>query len=136
MSEFEEMGPIDWLQTPDYTPLRDYTDLIMAGKWEAGLAKYNEMEPGRQLFNDFFWPNYRNGVYVVAFWKYWFELKGVISGHKVRTPLLNMTKEEEEDWLRERVQMIEAGTFDTTKTELKPYPLQQGGDFTQGKIGI
>ncbi len=127
----------NWLlQTPTYTPLRDYTDLIMAGKWEEGLAKYDEMEPGRQLLNEFFWHNYRKGVYVVAFWKYWFELKGVISNHIVRTPLLNMTREEE-DWLRERVEMLEAGTAPREKSELKPYPLQQGGgDVTQGKIGV
>jgi hypothetical protein len=88
-----------------------------------------------QLLNEFFWPNYRNGVYVVAYGKCWFELKGVISGHKVRTPLLNMTKEEE-DWLRTRIQMLEAGIAPADKPDLEPYPLQQGGDATAGRIGI
>jgi hypothetical protein len=47
-----------------------------------------------------------------------------------------MTREEE-DWLRERVEMLEAGTAPREKSELKPYPLQQGGgDFVPGKIGI
>ena len=114
------------LQTPDYTPIRDYTDLIMAGKWEEGIKKYDEIEPGRQLLNDFFWHNYRRGVYVVGFWKYWMELKGVISGHKVRTPLVNMTKKEEE-WLAGRFKMLQEGVHPRSKGELLPYPLQQGG---------
>lgn len=113
------------LQTPDYTPIRDYTDLIMAGEWEKGIAKYDEIEPGRQLLNDFFWHNYRKGVYVVGFWKYWMQLKGVISGHKVRTPLLNMTKEEEA-WLEKRIKMLEKGIHPRSKPELSPYPLQHG----------
>jgi hypothetical protein len=70
----------------------------------------------------------------VGFWKYWMELKGVISGHKVRTPLINMTKEEEE-WLKKRVQMLEEGTAPRSKSELAPYPLQQGGS-SQGRISI
>ena len=111
------------LQTPDNTPLRDYTDLIMGGKWEEGLKVYDSMEPGRQLLNDFFWHNYRRGVYVVGFWKYWMELKGVISGHKVRTPLLNMTKEEEE-WLKGRVEQLERGEAPRSKPVLTPYPRQ------------
>jgi dihydrodipicolinate synthase/N-acetylneuraminate lyase len=117
------------LQTPDYTPIRDYTDLIMAGKWEEGIAKYDEIEPGRQLLNDFFWHNYRKGVYVVGFWKYWMEMKGVISGHKVRTPLVNMTKEEEE-WLEKRFKMLMAGEHPRSKGELLPYAQQGGGRIT------
>jgi hypothetical protein len=93
------------------------------------------MAAGRQLLNEFFWHNYRKGVYVVAFWKYWFELKGVITGHKVRTPLLNMTKEEEQ-WLKTRVEILEAGTGPADIADLKPYPRQMGGDFEPGKIGI
>ena len=85
-----------------------------------------EIEPGRQLLNDFFWHNYRRGVYVVGFWKYWMELKGVISGHGVRTPLINMTAEEE-TWLRERFAMLERGEHPRSRPELVPYPLQQGG---------
>jgi 4-hydroxy-tetrahydrodipicolinate synthase len=111
------------LQTPDYTPLRDYTDLIMAGKWEEGLKKYDEMEPGRQLLNDFFWHNYRRGVYVVGFWKYWMELKGVVTNHQVRTPLINMTTEEEQ-WLEKRFRMLAEGTGPRSKAELKAYPRQ------------
>jgi hypothetical protein len=59
----------------------------------------------------------------------------VISGHKVRTPLLNMTKEEEV-WLKGRVEMLEAGVAPTEKPELRPYPLQQGGEVPAGRIGI
>ena len=121
------------LQTPEDTPLRDYTDLIMAGKWEEGLAKYNSMEQGRQLLNDFFWHNYRRGVYVVGFWKYWMQLKGVVTGHRVRTPLINMTKEEEE-WLEGRMKLLEAGEHPRSKGDLSPYPLQQGGDPTKVSI--
>jgi dihydrodipicolinate synthase/N-acetylneuraminate lyase len=123
------------LQTPTYTPIRDYTDLIMAGKWEEGIKKYDEIEPGRQLLNDFFWHNYRKGVYVVGFWKYWMELKGVISGHKVRTPLLNM-KPEEEQWLKDRWALLEAGKHPRSKSELKPYPQQTGGDASGGRLTI
>ena len=122
------------LQEPGNTPIRDYTDLIMAGKWEEGLKKYDSIEDGRQLLNDFFWHNYRRGVYVVGFWKYWMELKGVISGHKVRTPLLNMTKEEEE-WLAGRFKMLQEGIHPRSKGELLPYPLQQGG-APSGRIAL
>jgi 4-hydroxy-tetrahydrodipicolinate synthase len=123
------------LQEPGNTPMRDYTDLIMAGKWEEGLKKYNEMEPGRQLLNEFFWPNYRKGVYVVAFWKYWLELKGVVSGHKVRSPLLNLT-EEEEAWLKGRVELLAKGEGPTTMKPLTPYPLQVRDSSPTGPMGI
>ncbi len=118
------------LQEPGNTPIRDYTDLIMAGKWEEGLKKYDEIEPGRQLLNDFFWHNYRKGVYVVGFWKYWMEMKGVISGHKVRTPLVDMTKEEEE-WLRTRFDLLQKGEHPRSKGELRAYALQQQGNVAQ-----
>ena len=55
----------------------------------------------------------------MAFWKYWFELRGVISSHMVRTPLPSMTKEEEV-WLKERVEMLEAGVAPTERPELRP----------------
>lgn len=113
------------LQTPEHTPLRDYTDLIKAGKWDEGLAVYDSMEPGRQLLNDFFWPNYRKGVYVVGFWKYWMELKGVVSGHRVRTPLLNIT-EEEMAWLKGRVEALENGTGPRSKPIMESYANQVG----------
>ncbi len=122
------------LQTPDYTPIRDYTDLIMAGKWEEGLKKYDEIEPGRQLLNDFFWHNYRKGVYVVGYWKYWMQLKGVISGHAVRTPLINMTKDEEK-WLEDRFKLLMDGKHPRSLDELKPYASQMGGPSVQG-IGV
>lgn len=111
------------LQTPEHTPLRDYTDLIKDGKWEEGLKIYDSMEQGRQLLNDFFWPNYRKGVYVVGFWKYWMELRGVVSGHKVRTPLLDIT-DEEMAWLKGRVEQLEAGNGPRSKPPLLPYANQ------------
>ncbi len=114
------------LQTPTDTPIRDYTDLIMAGKWEEGIAKYDSIEQGRQLLNDFFWHNYRKGVYVVGYWKYWMQLKGVISGHQVRTPLLNMKKDEEE-WLEKRFAMLMNGEHPRGLGELKSYPQQGAG---------
>jgi 4-hydroxy-tetrahydrodipicolinate synthase len=123
------------LQQPDYTPIRDYSDLIMAGKWEEGLKKYSEIEAGRQLLNEFFWHNYRKGVYVVAFWKYWLELKGVVSGHKVRSPLLNMT-EAEEDWLKGRVELLAKGEGPTSMKPLKPYPLQVADTSSSPLAGI
>jgi dihydrodipicolinate synthase/N-acetylneuraminate lyase len=123
------------LQEPGNTPIRDYTDLIMAGKWEEGLKKYDEIEPGRQLLNDFFWHNYRQGVYVVGYWKYWMQMKGVISGHRVRTPLVNMTPDEEK-WLEERFKLLQEGKHYRSKGELTPYPLQQGGAAPSGRLAI
>lgn len=90
------------LQTPTYQPIRDYTQLIMNGQWDEGIAKYNEVEPGRQLLNDFFWENYRKGVYVVGYWKYWLKLLGLIGNERVRTPLINIT-EDQKIWLEKRV---------------------------------
>ncbi|MHC4427422.1 MAG: hypothetical protein ACYS0D_02310 [Planctomycetota bacterium] len=54
------------------------------------------------------------------------QLKGVISGHKVRTPLINMTKDEEA-WLEKRFKMLMAGEHPRGLGELKPYPQQTGG---------
>ncbi len=122
-----------WKTADDYTPIRDYTDLIMAGKWEEGLKKYDEIEPGRQLLNNFFWHNYRTGVYVVGFWKYWMELKG--SSHRVRTPLVNMTAEEEE-WLRNRFKLLQEGKHPRSKGELSPYPLQRGAAASAARLSI
>jgi len=90
------------LQTPTYQPIREYTKLIMNGQWEQGIAKYNEVEPGRRLLNDFFWENYRKGVYVVGYWKYWLKLRGLISNEVVRPPLINIT-EDQKSWMEKRV---------------------------------
>ena len=98
------------------------------------MKLYNSIEPERQLLNEFFWPNYRQGVYVVAFWKYWLELKGVVSGHKVRSPLLNLT-EEEEAWLKGRVELLAKGEGPTTMPPLTPYPLQVA-DNSASLVGI
>ena len=111
------------LQEPGYTPLREYTDLIMAGKWEEGLKKYNEVEPGRQLLNEFFWPNYRRGVYVVGYWKYWLKMKGLPISHRVRPPLLDLTIKEQE-WLAERVKKVMDGTYTPPYPPVEPYSLQ------------
>jgi hypothetical protein len=47
-----------------------------------------------------------------------------------------MTKEEEQ-WLKMRVEMLEAGTAPREKSELKPYPRQQGGgEIASGRVGI
>ena len=62
------------------------------------------------------------------------EMKGVISGHKVRTPLVNMTKKEEE-WLAGRYKLLIEGKHPRSKGELLPYPLQQGGDVG-GRIAM
>ncbi len=78
-----------------------------------------------RLLNDFFWPNYRKGVYVVSYWTYWMQLKGIISGHKVRAPLVIMTKEEEE-WLEKRIAMLQAGEHPRGLGTLLPYPQQTG----------
>jgi hypothetical protein len=60
------------------------------------------------------------------------QLKGVISGHKVRTPLINMTKEEEQ-WLEKRFRMLQEGKHPRDLGELSPYPLQEGGT---GPLGL
>ena len=78
------------------------------------------------MLNDFFWHNYRRGVYVVGYWKYWMEMKGVISSHTVRTPLINMTKDEEA-WLEKRFDMLKKGEHPRGLGELKSYPQQSGG---------
>ena len=61
-----------------------------------------EVEPGRRLLNDFFWENYRKGVYVVGYWKHWLQLKGLMSTPLVRPPLINIT-EDQKAWLAKRV---------------------------------
>jgi len=51
------------------------------------------------------------------------ELKGIKHSHTVRTPLINMTKEEE--WLKNRVELLAKDKSPTSLTELKPYPQQE-----------
>jgi hypothetical protein len=103
--------------------------------WDEGIKKYDEIEPGRQLLNDFFWHNYRKGVYVVGFWKYWMQLKGVISGHKVRWPLVDMTPDEEK-WLKNRFEMLQKGTHPRSKGELLPYPQQRAGASAPSQVAL
>ncbi len=64
----------------------------------------------------------------MGFWKYWMEIKGVVSGHKVRSPLIDMTAEEEA-WLIGRMDLLERGECPRSKGELSPYPRQTGGSI-------
>jgi hypothetical protein len=53
----------------------------------------------------------------------------------VRTPLINMTAEEEE-WLRKRFKLLQEGKHPRSKGELSPYPLQQGGDVPSARVSL
>jgi hypothetical protein len=63
------------------------------------------------------------------------QMKGVISGHRVRTPLVNMTSDEEK-WLEERFKLLKEGKHYRSKGELSAYPLQQGGSSSSGRITL
>ena len=85
------------IQKPGYTPLKDYTALVMQGRIEEAAAINQSLEPARAIFNKWLrdpWPARR--VMPIAYLKTWSELLGMVGG-PVRPPLLQTTPTEREE---------------------------------------
>jgi 4-hydroxy-tetrahydrodipicolinate synthase len=85
------------LQKPGYTPLKDYTALVMQGRNEEAATVNQSLEPARNIFNKWLrdpWPTRR--LMPIAYLKTWSELLGMVGG-PVRSPLLQTTPAEREE---------------------------------------
>jgi 4-hydroxy-tetrahydrodipicolinate synthase len=85
------------IQKPGYTPLKDYTELVMQGRNEEAAIINQSLEPARAIFNKWLrdpWPARR--VMPIAYLKTWAELLGMVGG-AVRPPLLQITDGEREE---------------------------------------
>ena len=85
------------MQKPGYTPLKDYTGLVMQGRIEEAAKVSQSLEPARAIFNKWLrdpWPSRR--VMPIAYLKTWAELLGMAGG-PVRPPLLQITPAEREE---------------------------------------
>lgn len=82
------------LQTPSWQPMRTYTDLALAGDFEAASAACAELEPVRALATKWLygqWNEHR--IHPVPFIKVWSGLLGMAGG-RVRPPLDQVSVEQ------------------------------------------
>jgi 4-hydroxy-tetrahydrodipicolinate synthase len=82
------------LQKPGYTPIKDYTALVMRGQVAEAAIIAQGMEPARKLFDKWLrnpWPARR--LMPIAYLKAWCGLLG-LAGGAVRSPLLQITPAE------------------------------------------
>jgi 4-hydroxy-tetrahydrodipicolinate synthase len=80
-------------QTPEWKPIREYTDLAFAGRMSEAVVSYYKLDPLRRILSDAFWKSFSKGVEPLSTLKYWAELLGLRCG-PVRPPLLPMSEEE------------------------------------------
>lgn len=84
------------LQKPGYTPLKDYTALVLAGEIDAAATIAERLDPARKLFEKWLrqpWLDRR--VMPIAYLKAWCDLLGMVGG-PVRSPLLQVMPTERE----------------------------------------
>ncbi len=83
------------LQKPGYTPIKDYTALVLAGQMQEATALARSLNPARQVFDKWLrdpWATRR--VMPIAYLKAWSDLMGSMVGGAVRPPLLPITSAE------------------------------------------
>ncbi len=88
-------GPFT-IQKPGYTPMRDYTALVLAGKIDEAAQVAQGLEPARKIFDKWLrepWSARR--LMPIAYLKVWCDLLGLVGG-PVRSPLLQATPDERE----------------------------------------
>ena len=85
------------MQTPDYTPLADYTELALNGDMEKAWEIYWSLHDIRSLMDHLWAPPMGIGIYPVAHLKYWEGLVGMTGGPlKLRpTPHLHAHEKEQ-----------------------------------------
>ena len=85
------------LQKPGHTPLKDYTELALQGRFEEAAVIANNFEPERKTFEKWIrdpWPT--RHLMPIAYLKAWCDLLGMTGG-AVRSPLLQATAAEREE---------------------------------------
>jgi 4-hydroxy-tetrahydrodipicolinate synthase len=81
-------------QRPDFQPLREYTDLGLAGRFAEAEERSHALDPIRQV-----WDKWQSRIWQerhiipIAYLKYWCELLG-LAGGPAREPLANLTDAE------------------------------------------
>jgi 4-hydroxy-tetrahydrodipicolinate synthase len=84
------------LQKPGYTPIKDYTALVLENKTGEAASIARRLDPARQVFDKWLrdpWPARR--LMPIAYLKAWCDLMGMVGG-PVRPPLLQATQAERE----------------------------------------
>jgi 4-hydroxy-tetrahydrodipicolinate synthase len=94
------------MQVPGYTPMRDYAELALAGKFKEAAALRDGIQPLRDLNEKWLrepWLKHR--IIPIHYLKAWSELLGMAGGH-VRPPLPQVTEAER---LEMRAELEQAG---------------------------
>lgn len=90
-----QSSPTPYLyQTADSQPMRDYTELGLAGRFAEATPISNSLEPLRELHEKWLrsrWLNHK--IIPIAYIKAWSEMLGMTGG-PVRTPLLQISEAE------------------------------------------
>jgi 4-hydroxy-tetrahydrodipicolinate synthase len=84
-------------QTAESQPLREYTELGLAGRFDEAERRSRDLDPIRAVWNKWqshIWEQRR--VVPIAYLKYWCELLG-LAGGPVREPLLQLTDLERQE---------------------------------------
>ena len=93
------------LQKPGHTPLKDYTELALQGRFEEAEVIAKSFEPERKTFEKWIrdpWPT--RHLMPIAYLKAWCDLLGMTGG-AVRSPLLQVTAAEREELRQDLVQI-------------------------------
>ena len=82
------------IQKPGWLPMREYTDLALAGEFEKAAVVSATLDPVRELVDRWLYGRWtRDGVHPVPYIKAWAGLLGM-SGGDVRAPLTSVTDDE------------------------------------------
>lgn len=82
------------MQVPGYTPMRDYAELALAGKFREAETIRNGIQPLREVHERWMRePWLKHKIIPIHYLKAWSELLGMAGGH-VRPPLPQITKQE------------------------------------------
>lgn len=82
------------MQVPGYTPMRDYAELALAGRFDEAEAIQREIQPLREVHEKWMRePWLKHKIIPIHYLKAWSELLGMAGGH-VRAPLPAVTEQE------------------------------------------
>jgi len=85
------------IQKPGWTPIKDYTALVLDNRIEEASVIAQSLDPVRQVFDKWMrdpWPTRR--LMPIAYLKSWSDMMGMVGG-SVRPPLLPITDAEHEE---------------------------------------
>jgi 4-hydroxy-tetrahydrodipicolinate synthase len=95
------------LQSPDWQPVRRYTELADAGRFDEAWAIFEAIAPLRSLWNDIYATLWGNRIeHPIPATKCWMEAMGMYGG-PVRPPMVEMTQAEKQQLTRRVHQAFE-----------------------------